>query len=339
MANWKYNVSQPQVTQADKDAVNTVMEAGMISSAGPQVKEFAQEFAYAHGAKYGVVCNSGTNALYLALKAMGVGPGWTVAVPEFTMIATAYAVSYTGADLVFVDCNEDLNWDMEKVPWETADAFLPVHIYGRPATIPLTGTVIEDSAEAHGTPLTGDVACFSLFANKIITTGEGGVIITNDKDIADEAYHLANMAFDENHTFLHHKIAHNHRMTNLQAALGLSQLSRMDEILAKRKKIEEWYDARLPDRIKMPARDVVWYYDILLENQDERDRLVEGLKKGGIETRLFFKPMSMQKPYLRPYTHLKAYDYSLRGIYLPTYTDLEEKDVDYICEKVNAIIE
>lgn len=344
-SGWKYNVSQPQILQEDKDMVMAALNEGMISHAGKNVNIFEKEFAEAHKASYGVSCNSGTNALYLALKALGVGPGDEVIVPEFTMIATAYAVSYTGAVPVFVDCDSTLNIDpdlIEQSISKRTKVIIPVHIYGRVANMDRILEiarqyglkVVEDSAEAISTPLRGDIACFSLFANKVITTGEGGMCVTNDFKLAVEMEHLANMAFDPDHSFLHSKIAHNFRMTNLQASLGLSQLRRLDTILKKRKQIEGWYDSYLKIVLE-PERDVVWMYDVQVPNRDE---VLEHLTAAGIQTRLYFKPMSMQRPYRSPsYKFLKAYDYSTEGFYLPTYTDLTEEDVKYICEQFRGI--
>ena len=339
---FKYYVSQPQITESDKEVLKEAIESGYVSHQGSFVKKFASTFAERHGMKYGVPCNSGTNALHLALKALGVGEGDEVIVPEFTMIASAFAVSYTGATPVFVDCGDDLNIDtkkMESAITPRTKVIMPVHIYGRQCDMDSIMSiakkhklyVVEDACEAHGVKPRGDIACYSLFANKIVTSGEGGICITDNENIAKEIDHLLNMAFDPEHTFLHTKIAHNYRMTNLQAALAYSQVMRLNEILAKRKQIEEWYNFRLPNEIQMPKRNVLWMYDIVV---DDQSGMIEHLANHGIETRLFFKPMSMQPPYLDEYTHLKAYDFSKRGLYLPTYTDLEESDVDFICQKV-----
>lgn len=333
------HVSEPDIKLRDVWAVTKSMLQGYVSSVGPQAKELPQKFAEWNGMQYGVACNSGTNALYLALKAFGVGRGDEVIVPEFTMIATAFAVSYTGATPVFVDCNEKglINPDLiqAKITPKTK-AIIPVHIYGRRCDmeriIKIANDnrlkVIEDSAEGIGIKPTGDAACFSLFANKTITAGEGGLIVTNDENIARDAYYYANMAFEPTHTFLHQHIAHNHRMTNMQGALTLSQLKRVDKILKKRSQIEDWYNEYLGLTEK---RDVLWMFDIYV---DERDRLMEWLEWRDIETRYVFKPMSQQPPYLGDYTNLKAYELSLRGLYLPTYTHMTRSQVKYIANAV-----
>jgi dTDP-4-amino-4,6-dideoxygalactose transaminase len=347
MKKYKYYVSQPQITDEDKKMLYEALDSGFVSHQGEHVKLFADEFARYHGQRFGVPCNSGTNALYLALKALEVGPGDEVIVPEFTMAATAFAVTYTGATPIFVDCGDDLNINVsliEEVITPKTKVIMPVHIYGRQCAMDEILKiakchnlyVVEDSCEAHGVPPRGDIACFSLFANKIITSGEGGICITDNEKFAHEMRHLANMAFDPDHTFRHPKVGHNFRMTNLQAALALSQLRRMDAILEKRKRIEQWYNERLPQAIQMPSRNVLWMYDVVVDNQEDIRRFLD---EQGIETRLFFKPMSMQEPYRGDYEHLRAYEYSRRGFYLPTYTDLTEEDVDYICSKVKAGLE
>lgn len=334
----KFPVSKPDIREEDVEAVHAVLKEGMVSHRGKEVGIFEEEFAKYHEAKFGVSCNSGTNALYLALKALGIGPGDEVIVPEFTMIATAYAVSYTGAKPVFVDCDESLLMRddlVNEAVTPRTKAIILTHVYGRKLKLGSNKSrlyIIEDSCEAIGVPIQGDVAVFSLFANKTITAGEGGIAITNDPVLAQRMRQLANMDFDPEHTFLHSQIAHNFRLTNMQAALALSQLRRLDEILLKRKKIEQWYDDYLhPEIQRSGERDVLWMYDVQV---DYRDALLRKLSERGVETRLFFKPMSMQKPYLAPYHHLHAYRASTRGFYLPTHTALEERDVVEICQAV-----
>jgi dTDP-4-amino-4,6-dideoxygalactose transaminase len=340
-----YRVSQPHIGVDERRLVYEAINEGMISHVGKNVEHFENAMAKVHKMKYAVSCNSGTNALHIALEALGIKKGDEVIVPEFTMIATAYAVSYVGATPVFVDCGEGLNIDTslieEKITPRTR-AIIPVHIYGRQCNMEHIMEiakkhklfVVEDCAEAHGIIPQGDIACYSFFANKIITTGEGGMCLTNRVRYRDRLVRQANMAFDPQHTFLHTVVAHNYRMTNLQASVGLGQTLHIHETLYKRKLIEKWYNDMLPRRIQMPKREVLWMYDIILDSEEERDGLTAFLKNQKIETRLFFKPMSMQPPYRGEYKHLKAYDFSRRGMYLPTYTDLTIGDVVYICDAV-----
>jgi dTDP-4-amino-4,6-dideoxygalactose transaminase len=180
-----------------------------------------------------------------------------------------------------------------------------------------------------------DIACFSLFANKIISAGEGGVCVTNDRHLAEQMAHLRGMAFSREHDFIHKKLAYNFRMTNLQAAVALAQLEKLDEILEIRKRIEAHYDAGLEGiegLTKLPPRDVLWMYDIRAERRDD---LRESLAVDGIETRLFFQPMSRQPMYLDPvWPSLNATRFASDGLYLPTYTGLTEGDQDRIIAKI-----
>lgn len=349
-SKYRYFVAKPDLSGNELKYLTQAIQEGYVSSTGRFIKEFEEAFAKYIGVKYAVACSSGTNALLLALRALDIGPGDEVIVPEFTMVATAWAVSYTGAQPVFVDCGPDLNIDISKIEsviTPKTKAIIPVHIYGRPADMQKINEiarrhnlfVIEDAAEAHGAEIQGKkvgswgvMGCFSLFGNKIITSGEGGIITTNDAQLAEQLKWLRSMAFDEKHTFLHKKIGYNFRMTNLQGAVALAQLERIDEFLAKRKQIGEWYDEYLaPYVIPRPKGSVIWYYDIVLKNKEEKDKVVAKLENNGIESRVFFKPMSMQPMYFREsYKNMKAYDFSERGIYIPTYTKLTKEDIKII---------
>lgn len=258
------------------------------------------------------------------------------------MIATAWAVSYTGATPVFVDCGDDLLMGERYIEGMSTKvkAIITVPIYGRKEIRPkicdqqgFAIPVIEDMAEAHGIEPQGDIACYSFYGNKILTTGEGGMCLTDNKEWADEMRKLANMYFDEGRTMIHPKMGHNFRMTNIQAAIGVAQVMRLDEILARRKHIEKWYDENLPESVKMPPREVLWMYDIQTDHQEE---LKAHLEAQGIPSRYGFKPMSMQPQYLREYEHLNAYKWSKRILYLPTYTDMTEDDVKYVCKMVKS---
>lgn len=296
-----------------------------------QVNKFENAWAKFNGYKYGVACNSGTNALFLALKALGIGKGDEVIVPEFTMAATAWAVSYTGAKPIFVDCKDDLTIDTSKIKiTKKTKAIIPVVIYGRVYDdcqrfgLP----VVEDMAEGHGIKPRGKIACYSFYKNKIIETGEGGMCLTNDKELADEMSSLANMYFDKERSYLHPKIGYNFRLTEYQAEQGLKQVKDFKNIIKKRRRIEAWWNKYLLKEIQMPKRETVWMYDI-----DCKDKQVE-VKKEVEMSRYFFKPMSMQPCYNRKYKHLNAYKWSKRGLYLPLW-DLTEKEIKKICQKIN----
>ncbi|MFE4914046.1 DegT/DnrJ/EryC1/StrS family aminotransferase [Streptomyces sp. NPDC056652] len=344
--SYTHPVSKPWLGGRELDYVTDAVSGGWISSQGPYVRKFESAFADYNGIAHGVACSSGTTALTLALRALGVGPGDEVIVPEFTMIATAWAVTYTGATPVFVDCGDDLNIDVtlieEKITPRTK-AIMPVHIYGRQCDMDTIMDlaheynlrVVEDSAEAHGVRPVADIACFSLFANKIITAGEGGICLTDDKRLADQMAHLRAMAFTKDHSFLHKKLAYNFRMTSMQAAVALAQTERLDAILETRREIERRYDEGLSgiDGITlMPPRDVLWMYDLRAERREE---LRDFLADEGVETRLFFKPMSRQPGYLHPdWPSLKASRFSEDGFYLPTHTGLTAEDQEFITGKV-----
>jgi dTDP-4-amino-4,6-dideoxygalactose transaminase len=318
-----FPVSKPSITDLELTYAKQALESGWISSRGPYIEKFEEKFAKYNNMNFGVTCNSGTSALYLALK----------------------AVTYCGATPVFVDCKDDLTINPEliedKITMNTK-VILPVHIYGRKCDMKSIKTiayeynlfVVEDTAEGHGIRPEGDIACFSFYGNKIITTGEGGMCVTNDKRLAEQMKHLRSMAFDERHTFHHKKVGFNFRMTNIQAAIGLAQTERLDEILAQRSQIEAWYDTYINIEARMPRRDVLWMYDIKCQNQSEMQRK---LATQGIETRVFFKPMGMQPMYKGDYTSTKAFHYANLGLYLPTYNDLTEADVKYISSEVNRI--
>lgn len=364
----KYPVSKPDVGELEKRYVNEALDSGWISCQSPIVEKFESAFADYIGAKYAVSCDSGWAALVLAISALNIKEGDEIITSEFTMYATAEAIVTAGATPVFVDCGPDLNIDVSKIEAAITPrtrAILPVHIYGRPANLAAIKKiafdrnlyVIEDAAEALGATQNGkkvgsigDIGCFSFYANKNITTGMGGMVTTNDAHFAEQARHIRGFAFDANHTFYHPKRSFNLRMPALSAAIGLAQLERIDEFLAKRKQIQKWYDERLNPKAVRSEGEVCWMYDILLEPKPEsktttplvaiRDALIKHLEANGIESRRFFLPMSVQ-PCLRRYvredpTKLKALEYAVRGLYLPTYTALTEEDVDTICKAVNA---
>lgn len=338
--------SQPSITQKEMDFVINAIENKDIGVGG-YIKKFEDSWANYNKMSYGVSCNSGTNALYIALLALGIGKGDEVIVPSYTMIATAWAVTYTGAKPVFVDCGPDLNINVELIRdciSTKTKAIIPVHIYGRQCDMIEINAIaneydlyiVEDMAEAHGIFPQGDIACYSFYGNKILTTGEGGMCLTNSKRLADEMRSYANMYFDKNRTMLHPKIGHNFRMTNLQAAIGYAQVNRIDEILKKRDEIQFKYNEFLDSRFWMPARNVVWMYDI--DCGDNQEKIKTALSEEGIESRYGFKPMEQQPMYLcKGYEDLNSYKWSKRILYLPTYPDMRENQIREICSVINLI--
>jgi perosamine synthetase len=342
---FRYPVSQPYLTGRELDYVTEAVTSGWISAQGPFVGRFEQCFAEWNDQAHGVACSSGTAALTLALRALGIGPGDEVLVPEFTYVASAWAVTYVGATPVFVDCVDDLTIDVaaaEAAITPRTKVIMPVHVHGRrcdmDAVMDLAFQynlrVVEDTAEAHGVRPVGDVACFSLYANKIVSSGEGGICLTNDPRLAAQLAHLRGMANSRTGDFVHKKLGYNFRMTSLQAAFALAQVEKLDEILELRAQIEKRYDERLalPGITRLPARDVLWMYDLLAEDRDE---LRAHLTASGIETRVFFPPMSRQPMYADPsWPSLNAARFTAAGLCLPTHTGLTEQDQDHICARV-----
>lgn len=310
------------------------------------------EYAKYVDTEYAVSTNTGTSALHLALRALGVGKGDEVIVPEYTMIACAWAVTYCGAKPVFVDCKDDLLINEKKIEekiTKKTKVIMPVHIYGRVCNMDKIMDlafkyklrVLEDCCEAQGADWKGkqvgsfDIGIFSFYQNKIIPAEEGGMITTSDVAVASKAKFLKNMSFTSKHDYLHPEIGFNYRMSNLQASMALVNLGMVNGIQKKRYEIESWYNELIPKEFQMPERKVVWVYDI---KHPKADKLVEMFNKDGWNARHGFKPMSQQPPYLSEYKHLKAYKLSKKVFYLPVTPMMTEKLVKKICSKLDEYI-
>jgi perosamine synthetase len=358
-------VCEPTLGGNEAKYVLDCIESNWISSAGKYIPRFEETFAQACDAGYAVACANGTVALHLALATLGIGPGDEVILPTFTMIATINAITYTGATPVLVDSeprtwNMDLNHVADKITSRTR-AVMPVHTYGHPVDMdPLLEMaerhgfhVVEDAAEAHGAEYKGRKAgsfghagCFSFYANKIITTGEGGMITTNDPDLARLARNLRDHAFSEERHFWHKYLGYNYRMTNMQAAVGLAQTEQMDGFVAARRANAARYTAALeqiPGIVTPPqakwAKSVFWMYSILVEDEFgmTRDQLRAYLADHGIETRTFFIPMHLQPIYHKAYEGQRypvAEMLCQRGFYLPSASSLTTREIDYVTESV-----
>lgn len=343
----QYPVAKPDLAGGNElKYVTQAMEDNWITWRGEFATRFEEAYSKRHGYPYGIGCTSGTTALTLAVAALNIGEGDEVIVQEFTMVATPWSVTYNRAKPVFVDCDDRMTMDVDKIEEKITPrtkAIMPAHVFGRLCNMPAIQKiadryglkVIEDAALAGGTKASGDITCYSFFANKIMTSGEGGICLTKDERLAKRLEYLKNMAFDEKHTFLHKELGFNFRMTSLHAACALGQLERLDEFLAKRKLIEQWYTeelSKIPQLTLAPKRDFLWMFDVFAERKDE---LVEYLDKNGVETRHLFKPMSMQPMYYDPnHKKTKAYQFSQKGLYLPTYTLLTHEDVIDICGRI-----
>jgi perosamine synthetase len=359
-------VCEPTLGGNEVEYVLDCIESNWISSAGKYIPRFEEAFARACGARHGVACANGTVALHLALATLGIGPGDEVILPTFTMIATINAVTYTGATPVLVDSeaqtwNMDLNQVADKITPRTR-AIIPMHTYGHPVDMdPLMAMaerhglyVVEDAAEAHGAEYKGRRAgslghagCFSFYANKIITTGEGGMITTDDPEIARLARNLRDHAFSDERHFWHKYLGFNYRMTNMQAAVGLAQTEQMEGFVQARRANAARYTATLrqiPGIVTPPeadwARNVFWMYSILVEDEFgmSRDQLRADLANHGIETRTFFIPMHVQPIYYQAYRGQRypvAEMLCERGFYLPSASSLTEHEIDYVLEGIS----
>lgn len=346
------------------------VETNWISSEGPFVARFEQAFAREVGCRFGVACSSGTAALHLMLSAIGLESGDEVIIPTFTMIATANAITYTGATPVLVDA-ERTTWNMdvslvERAITSRTRAILAVHTYGHPMDMdPLRALaekhdlwLLEDAAEGHGAlyrgrPVgsLGDAAIFSFYGNKIVTTGEGGMVVTDDERIASLARSLRGHAFSADRHFWHQYVGFNYRMTNMQAAIGLAQTERMESLVAARRRNAHRYAEALADvpGLTLPeeygdVKNVFWMYSLLVEDGFgcTRDQLRNALAARGIETRSMFIPIHVQPIYRERFRGQQfpvAEELCRRGLYLPSGPALTAEDIAYVAGEVARVRE
>jgi len=350
-------VAQPDLSHAEFRAVIDAFLSTWISSKGAYIEEFEREFPAFTGMRYGVATSNGTVALHLALLALGVGPGDEVVVPDLTFAATINAVLYCGATPVIVDVNPVI-WTMSLNDFAAActprtRAVIPVHLYGRPAEIePIAEFarrrgiyVIEDCAEAHGAQYAGrkvgsfsDISCFSFYGNKIVTTGEGGVCLTNSPVLLATLQELRSHGMVPNRGYWHERVGYNYRMTNLQAAVGVAQLRRIDRMLRRNRDLEQLYRESLgaipgitfaPD-LPRHCQPVVWLVCAHVPAA-ARDRLIEAARARDLEIRPFFHPLSAMPPYrefARPCPHSAAL--ARTGINLPTSAAVDSEAVERV---------
>jgi perosamine synthetase len=360
-------VFQPDIRPEDIDAVTAALRRGEISgSFGEALRDFESEFAAYVGCKHGIAVSSGTTALQLAVRAAGVGPGDEVLVSASTNIATALAVVHNGAVPVPVD-SEPVTWNLdldliESLITPRTNAIIPVHLFGHPVDMNRLCdiarrhqlTVIEDCAESHGatcrgrmTGSFGEMGCFSFYANKVITTGEGGMVTTNDDALADHLRVLRNLAFTEPR-FRHIEAGYNFRMTGYQAAMGLSQLHRIDEVVEAKRRLAGRYTEALADvtGLQLPAQlpwaqNVYWMYAVSVQPEfgRSRDQLASDLRADGIDTRTFFCPMDLQ-PCLWDLPGFSRRPCPVAdgiwetGLYLPSDPNLKDNDMRQIADGI-----
>jgi perosamine synthetase len=346
----------------EREYVLDCLQSGWISGSGAYVRRFEEDFADYCGTKHAIAVANGTVALHVALLALGIGPGDEVIVPDLTFVASANAVTYCGARPVLVDIDPH-TWtispeDVSRKLTPATKAIMPVHVYGHPAEMtPLYQLnerhglhIVEDAAEAHGaeyrgrrTGGLGTLATFSFFGNKIITTGEGGMVTTNDDDLAAKMRLLRGQGMDPERRYWFPLVGYNYRMTNIQAAIGVAQLERIDWFVERRRQVASWYAAHLADTdLVLPveeswAKSVFWLYSVVVAPGIDRDELIGQLAAKGIETRPFFHPLHRLPPYLDkrgdaafPVTS----DIAGRGLNLPSSATLDADDVAYISREL-----
>ncbi|MFC2019187.1 DegT/DnrJ/EryC1/StrS family aminotransferase [Chloroflexota bacterium] len=364
-------VCEPEIGAEElENVVACIKEKAISGASGHFIEQFEQGFSQYCGKKYGVACANGTVALHLAVASLDIGEGDEVIVSTFTNAASAFCIVYNRAIPVVVD-SEPETWNInpdkieEKIT-ENTKAILPVHIYGHPCEMDTIMQIarkhdlyiIEDAAEAHGAEYKGvrvggigDIGCFSFYANKIITTGEGGMIVTDSEDIAERARILRNLAFSKERRFLHHHIGFNYRMTNIQAAIGVAQVAKIDEFVQRKRQMAALYSSLLKDvpGVALPvekswAKNVYWMYCILIgdEFSMDRDEVMAKLDERGIQTRTMFIPMNLQPAFhnmglFEGESCPVAEELSRRGLYLPSGVGLTDDQIRYMCETLKEL--
>ncbi|MGH3025082.1 MAG: DegT/DnrJ/EryC1/StrS family aminotransferase [Gaiellaceae bacterium] len=366
-------VSEPLLGELEAEYALECIRTGWISSEGAWVGRFESAWASYCGVEHGVAVSSGTAALFAAAAAVDLGPGDEVIMPTFTIISCAHAVVATGATPVLVDSEPD-TWCLavEQIADRITDrtrAIMPVHMYGHPVDMdPIWKlaskhglAVLEDAAEAHGARYRGrpagslgDLACFSFYANKIITTGEGGMVVTSDSSLAEKVRSYVNLGFRPERRFYHTEVGYNHRLTSVQAAIGLGQLADIDRRVERKREIGRRYVSLLSDieglalPVEMPwALNVYWMVGIVVDEAIHRigaSELSARLAERGISTRPFFLGMHEQPVFHRQglfegERYPIAETLGRSGIYLPSGVGLSDSDVDRVSEAVHECLE
>ena len=354
---------EPYVGLDEYESIKSCFDINWITE-GPKSKEFVEKLCKKIGVEYGVLAPNGTLALYMGLKAMGIGVGDEVIVPNFTFIASANAIEMVGATPVFVDVNvEDCQIsveDCERVITPKTKAIMPIQLYGMSSNMTeVMGfankhniKVIEDSAQGLGVEWAGkgcgsfgEVATFSFFADKTITTGEGGLVCTNDKDIYEQLLYIRNQGRINRGSFVHPEIGYNFRMTDIQSAIGLTQLGKFDEIAGKKNVIHKVYTDLLKDvteiKIIQPRDEVTSYIPfrvLLLTETEKSNKLIEFMSEHGIEPRTFFYPLHRQPCYKDTITTDNDFPNSVylyeHGICLPSFANLSIEQITHVCDTI-----
>lgn len=352
-------VYQPHFGGREKEYVNQCLDSTWISSKGDFIGRFERGFAEYIRAEHATAVSNGTVAIHLALEAIGIGPGDEVIVPTLTYVASVNMIIQTGATPVFVDSLAE-SWqidpdDVKRKITPQTKAIMVVHLYGLPCDMDAVTTIckehglllVEDCAEAFGTLYKGqhvgtfgEVATFSFFGNKTITTGEGGMVVAKDRTVIEKAYHLKNQGVSQVREYWHDVVAYNYRMTNICGAIGLAQLEQAGAILAKKREVATWYReglVGLPLKTHNELPDTVhsfWMCSIAVDDASVRQALRDHLKRAGIETRPLFYPSHTLPHCATSESFPVAESLASRGINLPSYPDLTESQVATICTEI-----
>ena len=350
-------VNEPLLDGNEKKYLAECIDTGWISSEGPFVTKFEAEFSARLNRKHGIAVANGTAAIDVAVEALGIGPGDEVILPTFTIISCIQQIVRAGAKPVLVDV-DPLSWNMdvrqiEAKLSEHTKAILVVHIYGLPVDMEPVMRIckkyniklIEDAAEAIGQTYRGrpcgsfgDISTVSFYPNKHITTGEGGMVLTNDSHLATTCRSLRNLCFEQKQRFVHERLGWNMRMTNLQAALGLAQLERLDQFLLRKRRIGNRYQELLCDLkgVQLPLRrtdyadNLYWVFGLVLDKRlGDAESMMRRLRSAGIGTRPFFYPMHKQPVFLKTglfkdESHCHSERLSLQGFYIPSGLNLND---------------
>ncbi|MDR3686670.1 MAG: DegT/DnrJ/EryC1/StrS family aminotransferase [Coriobacteriia bacterium] len=364
-------VNEPLIGQSEMAYAKAALDEGWISSAGRYIDEFEQGFASYCGRRHGIAVANGTVALQLAVSCLNLEPGDEIIMPSFTIISCALAAIYNDAVPCLVDVEPD-TWCMDVSQIEAkigvrTRAIMPVHMYGHPVDMDAIEAlawkhglaVVEDAAEAHGAEFDGrkcggfgELSCFSFYANKIVTTGEGGMVLTDDDELAERARSKRNLCFQEQRRFVHEELGFNFRLTNLQAAIGVGQLERIESVVDRRREMAAAYSAGLSGLpLQLPverprAKNVYWMYGVVLDDDVDFDaqEFASRLARLGVQTRPFFVGMHEQ-----PVFHAKGLflgesypvteRISARGLYLPSGQAITDEQIEMVIAAVHQALE
>ena len=365
-------VNEPVIGLNETRYVLDCLQTGWVSSAGAYIEKFEQQWASYCGMRYGIAVSNGTAALQIAVGCLQLEQGDEVIMPSFTIISCIQAITYYGLKPVLVDCEPD-TWCMDVTQIEAkitkrTRAIMPVHMYGHPVDMdPLIELanrhglkIIEDAAEVHGGEYKGrkcggmgDISCFSFFANKIITTGEGGMLLTNNDAYADRARKLRNLCFEPGRRFVHRELGFNYRLTNMQAAIGLAQVEKIEQLVQRKIEIGQYYLNKLKDLpgIQLPverewAKNVYWMFGIILDEStgENAESFAKKMRYEGIETRPYFLGMHEQ-PFFKSEGMFEGEVYPVteriarQGLYVPTGLNLSQEMQETVVSKIMKILD